>query len=71
MQTFRIGKRACNTIIVTSQLLAAIATKIDNILTNNDENIIKSAIVMTDVTDHFPIGTTRSNKSITRLLVKG
>ena len=51
------------TIYKPTRITETTATIIDNILTN-DENVIKSAIIVTDITDHFPtVLTTRNTLS--------
>ena len=42
------------TIYKPNRITKTTATIIDNILTNNTENIIKSSIIVTDITDHMP-----------------
>ncbi len=49
-----------NTHYIQTNTNETTATIIDNILTN-DENIIKSSILVTDITDHMPTVLTTSN----------
>ena len=42
------------TIYKPTRITETTATIIDNILTN-DENVIKSSILVTDITDHMPV----------------